>query len=747
MLELSAAGRMAPAWSRTAHALAIALLSSLVSALHAQAEPPPSEQQAPPETAPPAVVDVVVQRQLDAREQLQRSSDAVTVVDLQKAHKRSSDLGEVLARVAGVSVRRFGGLGSQFRFSLNGLSDTQVRVFVDGVPVDRVYAMGLANLPLNLIQDVEIYRGVVPLRLGADALGGAVNLVSSAEYESALQASYQLGSFNTQRASVSGRYRHDASGFVAGLDAYLDHADNDYKIDVEIPDEQGSLSPARVRRFHDAYDAYGVAAEVGVVDRSWARRLIARGFVSSYDKQIQNNVVMTVPYGEPHYGARVEGGVLTYQNEFARRCDLDLIASYTHRSTDFIDKGRWVYNWYGQRVLERRVPGEIEAEPHDRTIWQHSGFARATLDVRLAPGHLLTLTSSPDYATRSGNERIQSDPSARDPLSGERQLFKLVSGISYTLRLVPLPGAPAAREELRPEHYRVENALFAKSYIYRADSQEALPGNVFRAHDKRDHAFGVGDTLRVTLAGDYLLAKASYEYATRLPEVDEVFGDGVLVHENLTLGPEVSHNANLGPQLDLRDTRGGDFWLDVNAFYRDSRDLIVLVGMDRYYSYENVYRARSRGIEGSARWSSPGRYLTLDAQATYMDLRNASTRGMFADFSGDRIPNRPWLFGSWGAALRLRALLWKRDRLEPFYQGRYVHEFFRSWESVGLREFKQTVPRQVSHDLGVTYSVPLGRSSISGTLEVLNVGDAKLYDTFGVQRPGRSYFLKLMAQL
>ena len=37
---------------------------------------------------------------------------------------------------------------------------------------------GIANVPVNLIERVEIYRGVVPIRFGADALGGAVNLVS-----------------------------------------------------------------------------------------------------------------------------------------------------------------------------------------------------------------------------------------------------------------------------------------------------------------------------------------------------------------------------------------------------------------------------------------------------------------------------------------------------------------------------------------------------------------------------------------
>lgn len=709
--------------------------------------PAPAPSAAQPSAPAVAPVEVTVQGQLSARAQLEKSSAAVTVVNLTQAKKRSSDLGEVLARVAGVSVRRYGGLGSEYRFSLNGLYDDQIRFFVDGVPVDRVYAMKVAYVPINLIDDVEVYRGVVPLRFGADTLGGAVNLVTPAKYETMAQATYQVGSFGTHRATVAGRYRHEPSGFVAGIDAFLDYADNDYKIDVNVPDERGRLAPARVRRFHDAYRARGVFAEAGVVDKPWARKLLVRGFSSWYRKQLQNNVVMTVPYGETFYGDGLYGGLAEYQNDFKRRYSLAVIASYSYRTIDFDDKSRWVYDWYGERIRERRVPGEIEDKPHDQTVWQHGAFGRATLDVRLAPGHTLSVSATPDFATRTGDERMQLDPQARDPLSADRDLFKLVSGVSYMLHLAPLSRAPAEAEARRPEHYRVENVLFAKSYMYRANSQEALPGNIFRRRDRETALFGGGDTLRVTLVDDYLLVKASYEYATHLPEVWQVFGNGVLILANLELTPETGHNANFGPQLDLRKTKAGDFWWDVNFFFRDTRDQIVLLGNDRFFAYQNVYRARSTGIENMLRWTSPGRYVNLDAQVTHMELRNVSDHGTFGDFEGDRIPNRPWLFASWGGFLRFDRVLWKRDRIEPFYQGRYVREFFRGWESVGLREFKQTVPTQVSHDLGLTYSVRPGRTILYGTLEVQNITDAKLYDTFGVQRPGRAYYFKLVGEL
>ena len=110
---------------------------------------------------------------------LRQSPQAVAVLETQTARLQTADLGEVMAKVQGVNVQRGGGLGSDTRFSLNGLTDDQIRFFLDGIPLDFVgYSFGIANVPVNLIDRVEIYKGVVPIRFGADALGGAVNLVS-----------------------------------------------------------------------------------------------------------------------------------------------------------------------------------------------------------------------------------------------------------------------------------------------------------------------------------------------------------------------------------------------------------------------------------------------------------------------------------------------------------------------------------------------------------------------------------------
>lgn len=391
----------------------------------------------------------------------------------------------------------------------------------------------------------------------------------------------------------------------------------------------------------------------------------------------------------------------------------------------------WVYDWFGQRIRERRIGGEIEADPTDQTTWQDGAFGRATLTAKLTPEHTLRASISPNYATRTGDERIQADPTSRDPLTAERDLITFVSGVEY---------------ELNALEQRLSNIVFVKDYLYRAKTEEVLPGGVFRARDNDNHSFGVGDAFRFQVL-PWLYAKISYEYATRLPRPDEVFGDGVLVLANLELEPEVSHNANVGPRIEYRDDVTGEWTLDVNAFLRESDRLVVLLTNDRFSSYQNVYEARALGLENALSWAAPGRHVGLDGTLTWQDVRNDSDSGTFGDFNGDRIPNRPYLFASWGAHLRFAGLPGGQDTLEPFYAGRYVHGFFRGWESQGLREFKQVVDTQITHSAGISWNLDHYPWRGSATLELDNLTDAKVFDNFGVQRPGRAFYLKVTGEI
>src|SRR5688500_12128462 len=106
---------------------------------------------------------VLTDRWQGAAQARRESAEAVVVVETDQAARESADLGGVLARVQGVGVRRSGGLGSAARLSLAGLADDQVRTFLDGLPLELVgFTQGIANVPVNFVERIEVYRGVVP---------------------------------------------------------------------------------------------------------------------------------------------------------------------------------------------------------------------------------------------------------------------------------------------------------------------------------------------------------------------------------------------------------------------------------------------------------------------------------------------------------------------------------------------------------------------------------------------------------
>jgi vitamin B12 transporter len=657
------------------------------------------------------------------------SARAVTVIDTRQARERTADLGEVLSRAQGIQVRRTGGLGSTARFSLNGLYDDQIRFFLDGVPLELAgWGLGIANVPVELVQRIEVHRGVVPIALGADALGGAVDLLTDPSWVNRAAVSYQLGSFGTHRVATSARARDSATGLALGLSAFFDRAKNDYLVDVEVPDAQGRLQPARVRRFHDGYTAAGGSVEMGLVDKGPVRRALLRLYTTDHEKELQHNVVMTVPYGDVTYGEVARGATLDLQlakGVWHGR----LLGGGVRRRIDFEDLGRYVYDWFGEQVRERPDPGELGTEPIDQRVRETGWFARASAERAFGETQHVRITIAPTAALRGGTDFRDPNPMGRDPLSARRDLLQVVTGVEH---------------DVRSKDERLHNIGFAKHYAAWTDAEDVRPGFVFVPIEQHTQRFGVGDGLRYRLTPQLAL-KASYEWATRLPSVDEVFGDGILIQQNLALVPERSHNGNLGVRFE-DEGRRGSIAAEGNLFARLAGDLIVLLGDDRFFRYQNVYAARIVGIEGSAGWVAPREWASVEGSVTVQDIRNASSEGTFAAFEGDRIPNRPWLLGSLAATVRTRDLLRAGDELSVFANARYVREFFRGWESAGLREYKQVVPSQLVHSAGVTYALR-GTTPIVTTVEVQNLTDARVYDSFGAQRPGRALFVKMSAEL
>lgn len=159
------------------------------------ASPAPDEPEPEPETAEVRTVVVTGTR-------TERSPDdsavATQVYDREEIERSGAEnLAEILEETPGVQLSRgIGGVGVR----MQGLDPTYTVVLIDGQrTTGRVNGvMDLSRFPAEDLEQVEVVRGPSSVLYGADALAGAVNLISrTARKPHEAEAHVAYGSFNT----------------------------------------------------------------------------------------------------------------------------------------------------------------------------------------------------------------------------------------------------------------------------------------------------------------------------------------------------------------------------------------------------------------------------------------------------------------------------------------------------------------------------------------------------------------------
>lgn len=669
---------------------------------------------------------------------LQESAFAVDVVDLKADQKLTADMGEILSRVPGISVRRSGGLGSRARFSLNGLRDDQIRFFIDGIPLEMSpYTFGISSIPVNLIERVDIYHGVVPIIFGADALAGAVNFntdegTQAYDEEVGGAVSMQYGDFNTLRSTLNLNYSDQERGFFTRFNGFNDASDNDYDVDVNLTNKQGTENEetAKVKRFHDAYEAKGANLDIGIREQNWANLFQVSVYASEYFKEIQHSRNMGVVYGEPIVERKTQGINLRYQHQLSKTLEIEALAGISEIETHFLDVNEYRYNWLGEEVVSSTalpVLGEINKNsPCNCLTNTNNQFVRLNMEWELAQDHSVKFSLAPSWSSLKRKNQYDSAASV-DAEQAERELSSLVMATEYTLDSF---------------NKQLQNTLFLKRYSQDSQSdQYNTRAREFEYFETDISRMGWGDQLRYRF-NDLFYGKVSYEYATRLPSASEVFGDSVSIEANPELAEEVSHNLNLSLTLDNLQSKYGLWYAEANYFIRDVDNLIALRPYGAVSRYENLASTESVGVHGSAAWTSPSDFITVDVNSTYFDFTNTSKTGSFAPYTGSRMPNVPYSFFNAALGLNWMSVLAGYDELNLKWHYKFVEEFGLFWDGIGTNETNPIVPDQESHTVSLTYTRDFFPYTLIVSVEAQNLTDEKLYDYLGVQRPGRALYLK-----
>ena len=655
-------------------------------------------------------------------------------VDTREMQNTTKNLSDALAKAPGLKLRESGGVGSDMSLMLDGFSGKHVKIFIDGVPQEGVGpSFGLNNIPVSFANRIEVYKGVVPVGFGTDAIGGVVNIVTDRRRKGWFaNASYSYGSFNTHKS-----YIHFGqtlkNGFTYEVNAFQNYSDNDYRVDSPVEDfETGRIDrdvKERVRRFNDTYHNEAVVGKLGFTGRSWADRLLLGVTWSHLYKEVQTGVRQEIVYGEKHRRGHSLMPSLEYskRNLFVRGLEATLTASYNKDVTTNVDTASYKYNWRGERAL-LNSPGE-QTYQHLRAT-NHNWNGTATLNYRIGRTHLFTLNHVLTDFRRSNTSLLTSQP-VTDPI--DKRTRKNITGLSY--RLMPTD--------------KWNLSLFGKYY----NQYVAGPVATTEAQEEFVRSTRNIDFWGYGAAGTWFLlpgvqAKLSYEKACRLPTIEEMFGDEDLEMGDMNIRPERSDNINFNLSYAQHFGRHA-VYIEGGLVYRNTKDYIQrniasMSGGKYAATYINYGNVLTKGYNLSARYGF-ARWLSIGGNFTKMNVCDNMRQAMGSTVANinykERISNQPYLFADSDINFYWHDCLRKGSVLTVTYDNQYLHSFTYYSAKLGANKGDYVVPDQFSHNLTLTYS--LGRGRYNFALECRNFTDEKLYDNFSLQKAGRAFYGKV----
>lgn len=665
---------------------------------------------------------------------LKRSAFNAVAVDTKELQNTTKNLSDALAKAPGMKLRESGGVGSDMQLMLDGFSGKHVKVFIDGVPQEGVgSSFGLNNIPVNFADRIEVYKGVVPVGFGTDAIGGVINIVTNKKRRRwFLDASYSYGSFNTHKSNVNFGQTFK-NGFTYEINAFQNYSDNDYHIEAPVEDfETGRIDrdkKVRVKRFNDTYHNEAVVGKVGVVDKKWADRLMLGFTYSNMYQDIQTGVRQDIVYGQKHRKGHSLMPSLEYykRNLLAKGLDVALTVNYNKNLTTNVDTASYKYNWYGDRKL-LNSPGE-QSYQHSRAD-NNNWNGTFTANYRLGKMHMLTFNHVLNTFSRSNTSLLAKEEQS-DAIAKETR--KNISGVSY--RLMP------------SETWNL--SVFGKYY------NQFVAGPVATDANQNDYVRTTRSVSSIGYgaAGTYFIlpglqAKLSYEKAYRLPTIEEMYGNEDLEMGDIGIRPENSDNVNLN--LSYNRTFGRhSVYVEGGLVYRNTKDYIQrnitdLSGGKSAATYINYGKVLTKGYNISARYGF-GKWVSVGGNFTQMDVRD----NMKTSISGsaeniaykERMPNLPYIFADSDVTFYWRDLGRKGNALTVSYDNQYLHSFTYYSSKIGSNKGDYVVPSQFSHNLSLSYSLRDGRYNLS--FECRNFTDEQLYDNFSLQKAGRAFYGKV----
>ena len=651
---------------------------------------------------------------------IRESPEAVSVINAKELQGRSVSLETILNKTIGLKVGQTGGLGSSSRIIVHGLEGNRIQILWDGIPMNTSDgAFSLDEIPIDIIERIEVYKSIIPARFGCDGLGGAVNIVTKEFSTDYLDASYELGSYQTHKGSVFSRKNFPKSGILLGAGGYYTSAKNDYSF--RVPERENLL----VKRNHDRFRSYMLKGKVAFT-KLWFDEISTEfGYYNRFN-EIQG-VLKNIQHAENKSGMFMLENKLIKSGILNNRLNFESHFSLSHTTNIFVDTARVNHDFEGNIYPSPNGQGETGDVPHNSNDKGLEINERINFDYKLSTNHSLNLNTLINYAQRQPSDDIASQHAGFIIGGFPSKKTSVVSGLTWEAKLFGR---------------KLTNMFSAKYFHLHSEIEDLTSYEIIEAPKKKSNTtsqIGWIEAMKYEPFRGFHL-KASYQRAIRLPNSQELFGDGIITFPAAGLKPEKSHNFNLGFLIDKNDVLGlSRLQFEVNGFYMQVSDMIKLMKQHMAAGYVNAEKVYIKGIETELKLDiSPTVYAY--GNLTYQDVRDVldylpgtqapnPTKGL-------RLPNIPYLFANFGAEYHSDRLF-KNWYVKAFWDGKFTEEFFYFWELTELQ--KRRIPRSFVNDIGLLLTY---KNKYSIALECHNLMNKEVWDQFRQPLAGRTFHLK-----
>ena len=667
--------------------------------------------------------EVIISEKSQARI-LREQAMPITVISMQQLQGTVSDVQSILAKTVGVTIRATGGMGSTQRLSVRGLEGKRIGFFIDETPMaDQSDFLDLNDIPIDMIDRIEIYKGVVPAKFGGSAMGGAVNIVIKEYPDHYADVSYQLESFNTNRFQTVLKKNDRKHGLVYGIGGGYNYADNDYV--MESPYVKG----LKIKRDHDNYRKVLMGGSIKAHKWWFDEVELEPVYLRTYH-EIQG-IETDIRQAHTTSQGFLCNTKLEKEDFLIEGLDFDMSTAVAYTMYSTIDTAKTYYDWTGTGYPTPSVyGGEMTANRYA----SNSDNRKFTLLNKLYMEYLVNQRNSLIF-----NSVIQT---ADGRPSDDTKILSLGKQVDFDSRM--RSWVVGLTYDFRSLDQRFLNSLTGRYYWYGMDTKyQNLYVNV-PAEDisLRKTSTGFSEAMRYRITRG-LMAKLSGGYDVRIPAENELLGDGANIAPARDLLPERNLSFNAGFLYDLTGLHPTNLQIELNGYYMHVDDMIRFVKGIIGAQYQNFGEMRTMGVEAEIK-ADMLPCLYGYANVTYQDLRDTREHEAGTEMpnptKGKRMPNIPWLMSNAGLEFHKENLFGgKGQNTRLFADMSFIEEYFYDFELT--KNEKRRIPRSLTFDLGFEHSFFDQRLYISGKIK--NVADATVISEYNCPLPGRSFGIKL----